>query len=191
MALKTLVKVGSVTNLSDARYCAGMGVDFLGFRVIEGQPGAIPVKTFQEIRGWITGPQIVAEIYGVTGEDELARVLAETLPDYLELSLAEYREIGHLINRPYILRLHDSEDLPADFSVRPAYLLTGPAINATTSRYIPDFELLVEVNSIPELDAAIAQTGVSGIALNGGAEIRPGLKNYEALSGILEALEVD
>jgi phosphoribosylanthranilate isomerase len=191
MALKTLVKVGSISNLSDARYCAGMGVDFLGFRIIEGQPGAIPVKTFQEIRGWVTGPQIVAEIYGVSREEELSRVLEETLPDYLELSMAEYRAIGHAINKPYILRLGDHEEIPSDFPVRPAYLLTGPAVSPTTSRYIPDFELLVEVNALSELDSAIAQTGVSGIALNGGSEIRPGLKNYEALSGILEALEVD
>ncbi len=31
MALKTIVKVGNITNLSDARYCAVMGVDMLGF----------------------------------------------------------------------------------------------------------------------------------------------------------------
>ena len=29
MPLKTFVKVGNITNLSDARYCAGMGVDML------------------------------------------------------------------------------------------------------------------------------------------------------------------
>ena len=29
--LKTLVKVGEINNLSDARYSAGMGVELLGF----------------------------------------------------------------------------------------------------------------------------------------------------------------
>ena len=191
MALKTLVKVGSITNLSDARYCAGMGVDFLGFRVIEGQTGAVPVRTFQEIRGWITGPQIVAEIYGLTTEVQLTRIIEETQPDYLEMSMAEYKIIGHLISLPYILQVEDAEHIPVDFSSRPAYILTGANIHATTSRFIPDFELLVEVTSVNELDAAVSRTGVSGIALYGGAEIRPGLKNYEELSGILEALEVD
>lgn len=191
MALKTLVKVGSITNLSDARYCAGMGVDFLGFRVAEGQTGAIPVRTFQEIRGWITGPQIVAEIYGITSEAQLTRILEETQPDYLEMSLEEYQSIGHLIRLPYILQINDTEEIPADFSTRPAYLLTGANANLTTSRYIPEFELLVQVSSLTELDSAVSRTGVSGIALYGGAEIRPGLKTYEELSEILEALEVD
>jgi phosphoribosylanthranilate isomerase len=41
MALKCFVKVGNVTNLSDARYCAGMGVDLLGFPVDAAQPGPV------------------------------------------------------------------------------------------------------------------------------------------------------
>lgn len=33
MALKTFVKISGVNNLSDARYCAGMGVNQLGFNI--------------------------------------------------------------------------------------------------------------------------------------------------------------
>jgi phosphoribosylanthranilate isomerase len=191
MALKTLVKVGSITNLSDARYCAGMGVDFLGFRLIEGQPGMIPVGSFQEIRGWITGPQIVAEIYGISSATEFARIMEEAHPDYLELSLEEYAAVGNLITLPYILRVTDARELPSDFANKPAYLITDLKINPVTSRYIPEYELLVDVSSAGEVDTALSQTGISGIALYGGTEIRPGLKDYEELSAILEALEAD
>ena len=65
MPLKTFVKVGCITNLSDARYCAGMGVDMLGFRAVESQENYIKPSQFQEIRGWIAGPLVVAEVYGV------------------------------------------------------------------------------------------------------------------------------
>ena len=41
MSLQTFVKVGEITNLSDARYCAGMGVDLLGFNVVENTPGYV------------------------------------------------------------------------------------------------------------------------------------------------------
>ena len=60
MPLKTFVKVGSITNLSDARYCAGMMVDMLGFRSVEGQEGYIKPAQFQEIRGWISGPLVIS-----------------------------------------------------------------------------------------------------------------------------------
>jgi phosphoribosylanthranilate isomerase len=191
MALKTLVKVGCITNLSDARYCAGMGVDFLGFRVINGQSGMIPAKSFQEIRGWITGPQIVAEIYGIESTDELRSVMQDFQPDYVELSLNELNKIGSAITIPYILSLKHGEELPSSISSRPAYILTDLKVNPSTSKYIPDFELLVQVSRVNDLSLAVGQTGISGIALLGGSEIRPGLKEYEELSAILEALEED
>src|SRR6516162_4980549 len=55
--LKTKVKVGSVTNLSEARYCAGMGVDFLSFPI-----ASIDPKTYREITGWVAGPKFGIEV---------------------------------------------------------------------------------------------------------------------------------
>ena len=89
MALKTLVKIGGITNLSDARYCAGMGVDMLGFHVIQGQPNYISPESFQQIRGWITGPLIVAEIAGLQNPEDLQLILENYKPDMLQMELAE------------------------------------------------------------------------------------------------------
>ncbi len=62
MSLKTVVKVGNITNLSDARYCAGMGVDMIGFCLDKDTPHFVDSKTAQEIAGWIAGVSIVGEI---------------------------------------------------------------------------------------------------------------------------------
>ncbi|HYG20089.1 MAG TPA: hypothetical protein VD816_14225, partial [Ohtaekwangia sp.] len=131
MPLKTLVKVGSITNLSDARYCAGMGVNLLGFRVLEGQENYINPKTFQEIRGWVTGPAIVAEIYGVTSAEELRQIMADYRPDYLEMDTADFHCIGEHIALPYILSIKDSltTNVPA-LRPQPAYLQVLPQANA-------------------------------------------------------------
>jgi phosphoribosylanthranilate isomerase len=190
MALKTLVKVGSITNLSDARYCAGMGVEFLGFRVIEGQPGSISAKLFQEIRGWVTGPQIVAEIYGITDVTTLPQIVESFRPDYFELGVADYLRVGAAIDLPYILSLKPGEELPAMLHSRPAYILTDIP-SASSSKLIPEHELLVEVSDIPGVQQILHQTGISGISLHGGVEIRPGLKQYDELAEILESLEED
>ena len=56
MALKTLVKVGKISNLSDAWYCAGMSVDMLGFTVIASQENYVSPELFREMRGWFYGP---------------------------------------------------------------------------------------------------------------------------------------
>ncbi len=189
MALKTLVKVGSITNLSDARYCAGMGVDFLGFRVVEGQPDAISVKTYQEIRGWITGPQIVAEVYGIRNAEELGEIMEGFRPDYLELSVKEWEAVGGGITVPFILSVGPDDEVP-EMATPPAYILTNTAEGSVT-RLIPEFEILASVSDPGELDATLSLTGVSGINLTGGKEIRPGLKQYDHLADILEALESD
>ena len=56
MSLVTKVKAANITNLSDARYCAGMGVDWIGFPLSQVNP-----TVFSEITGWLSGPQWVVE----------------------------------------------------------------------------------------------------------------------------------
>ena len=48
MALKTFVKISGVNNLSDARYCAGMGVNQLGFNIEDKHPNYTDPQSFKE-----------------------------------------------------------------------------------------------------------------------------------------------
>lgn len=187
MGLKTVVKTGGITNLSDARYCAGMGVDFLGFRVIEGQPNAISAKTYQEIRGWVTGPQIVAEIYGIESHESLSGIMENFQPDFYELSTAELPLVGGYLTLPFILYLKDGEHLP-ELDTPPAYVLVN-RLNPEVMKLLPETEVLVAVNSPEELRDVVSQTGITGVSVNGGTEIKPGLRNFEDLALILESLE--
>jgi phosphoribosylanthranilate isomerase len=183
MALKTLVKVGSVTNLSDARYCAGMGVDLLGFNVVPGHDKYVTPKQFQEIRGWITGPKIVAQIYGLNSVSALQTILEEYQPDFLELGQAELPFIGGN-TLPIILSMDD------DFSIgqlTPAYV----QVKFDSTVFIPNVPVLVFISSTTELDEVLKKDEIAGIALHGGQEIKPGLKTYDELGDILELLETD
>ena len=183
MPLKTLVKVGGITNLSDARYCAGMGVDFIGFRVISGQENYIPSKKYQEIRGWVTGPQTVAEIYGLRDPGELNTILEEYKPDYLEMGVEEL-SLFDSCPLPIFLSLTGRE--PESFRVKPAYgLIKEPCETQYT------FPVLLEISSLDDMQSALANPLINGIVLNGSPEIRPGLKSYESLAEILEQLETD
>jgi phosphoribosylanthranilate isomerase len=189
MTLKTLVKVGSITNLSDARYCAGMGVDMLGFRVIENQSDFITPKAYQEMRGWISGPQIVAEIYGIQSADELLQVIENYQPDYLELGLKELVVAGSALTIPFMLSLANGEYLNPGI-LPPAYVTTT-LDGDQFEKLIPDYDVLVAVANSEQLYQALHKTGIIGVTLNGSREIRPGLKNYDSLAEILEALEVE
>src|SRR6478736_3441572 len=61
MSLKTKVKVGNITNLSDARYCAGMGASWLGFPIKEADGSLLAPEKFIDITGWVSGPEFVLE----------------------------------------------------------------------------------------------------------------------------------
>lgn len=187
MALKTFVKVGSITNLSDARYCAGMGVDLLGFRVIEGQENHISPKSFQEIRGWVTGPQIVAEVYGITHADQLAAILENYRPDYLEFGKKEWLVLKNDINLPFILSIDSGETL-ASIEAEPSFILVRE--RSDLAQLANDHEILLTVESTENVQR-IDQQYIHGIALSGSNEIKPGLKQYNELSEILELLEED
>lgn len=183
MPLKTLVKVGALTHLSDARYCAGMGVNMLGFKVIPAEPDYISPPKFQEIRGWITGPQIVAELYGIGDASLIPQIMQDYKPDYVEIGLAEVAVIPSL-PLPYILYLKDNETLP-ELATKPVYVLVE-----NPSRY-PDIDipLLAAIDSPEKANEALMLLNVKGLAMHGGAEISPGLKDYESLASVLEVLE--
>jgi phosphoribosylanthranilate isomerase len=182
MPLKTFVKVGAVTNLSDARYCAGMGVDMLGFRVIQGQKNYIGHSQYQEIRGWITGPDIVAEIYGIKDPDDLQAILENYKPDYLEMGL---RELSLFRNLPIPLILAVNEkDLIESLPVDPVYVISDYI-------FMTPIPLLVGIQNKAEVVPLLENSFVKGIALEGSAEIKPGLKNYEVINEVLELLETD
>lgn len=183
MPLKTLVKVGSLTHLSDARYCAGMGVNMLGFKVIAGEPDYLTPTSFQEIRGWITGPAIVAEVYGLRDPSLIADIIREYKPDYFELGTAEL-DILDSLPLPYILSLHEGETMP-DVSRSPAYVMVRRATEYTNS----GVKLIVDTNTPEEATDALEFPNVHGLAMKGGKEISPGLKDYDALASVLELLE--
>lgn len=180
MPLKTVVKVGKISNLSDARYCSGMGVDMLGFRVLEGQQNYISPKLFQEIRGWVSGPKIVAEIYGITTPDQLPSIIENYAPDYFELSAAEFEAYSAHLLLPCIV---------SGFTTRDEKIAYQILNEDEVARYGGFTKLLVKPASAESVIDLISSPGVSGVALDGTPEIRPGFKDYADLAEVLEKLD--
>jgi phosphoribosylanthranilate isomerase len=186
MSLTRFVKVGNISNLSDARYCAGMGVDMLGFRVIESQSNFMTSKQFQEIRGWVTGPKIVAEVYGIKDSKDVPPIIENYRPDLIELGLDELGRIGDS-PIPFILSVSSRElDRLKTIKVKPEYILVRD-FNNDLDLTLPSPAIIELTNvRLEDIDPKFSDWG---IALNGSVEISPGLKSYEELADVLEKLE--
>ncbi len=70
------VKVSGITRLEDARLCAGMGADHLGFDQDPASPRYVAPAVAREIVGWVEGPAPVGVFVNETAE-EINRVCAE------------------------------------------------------------------------------------------------------------------
>lgn len=132
------IYIQALTTLQDARYCAAMGIDYVGFSLERGSARKLPVTLVWNMAQWITGPEIVLHLNADSLEElEEARqsvaVAAITLPlsdaaaglsvaDPAEIILQgkanEIAEIQGLLARYPALRFEVTvdqvEDIPAD-----------------------------------------------------------------------------
>lgn len=195
MALKTKVKVGNITNLSDARYCAGMGVDFLGFPI--GGTHSIDPEKFKEITEWVSGPQFVAEWSG--GEtDNVAQIVSKYNVSFVEIDAAQLHLISDL-GKVVIVTLA-VDDWPkykvallrAKNNIGFVLLKLNESevrISDVAQELSSHFSLLLDFNNHKLTVDEIMELPIKGISLLGSDELKPGLKDYSSLSAILEELE--
>ncbi len=204
--LTRTVKISNVTNLSDARYCAGMGVEMLGFSIDQDSPNYISPKKFEEICSWLAGVQLVAES-SQSDPELLLKALSEYPVHYVQVEtpgLLTYLQSE--LNLPLILRVsvdtYDANDIYSILSRYGddvAYFLLESDANTTLSeewvdvlaKLAKEYPILIgfgldDENTVNNLTETFPEIG---IALRGSEEIRPGYKDFGSMMDILEALE--
>jgi len=173
-----------------------MGVDMLGFVTVEGQDQYISPDFFKEIRGWFSGPLVVAEAYGITEQKDIEQILQNYIPDLIELSVHELRLTKSTLGK-YIVSVTAQEWASRqselkDFKNQIEYLLipanTDPAILKNISK---DFKILAQTDTFSEIDSLLQNEVINGINLQGSSEERPGFKSYDQLAEFFEKLEIE
>lgn len=165
-----LVALG-ITNLTDARYFSAMGVDWMGFDLrSDSSIGLSHVQAFSE---WIEGPALIADVRG-KDVDQIAEILSGFKADGLivseEIELPNYGGSVFRIapdegNCDRIIASHN-ESLPES--------LTG----------VPVWRHVSGVH-----DLASLQEGTAGVVIVGGEEEQTGVKDYDEIDQLFEALE--
>ena len=86
--LRCRVKAAAVANLTDARYFAALGVDYLGFQLEPGHEGSVTPTFVAALREWVEGPEVVGEFGGMS-LDDIVRLSRE-----LELHVVQVGPFG-------------------------------------------------------------------------------------------------
>jgi len=204
MALKTIVKVGNISNLSDARYCSGMGVQYLGFSLDSNSKDYVDKNTLKTIKDWIVGPVIAGEL-----PSSNLPAIKETIEQYdidcIEISNPEIFSMSSMITLPVILKLNISafqnpeelRNVMAYANDKVLFFLLDKSANAVIQtddilKLAAHFKIMIgyaiDKNNI---HSWIDGTEIYGISLKGGSEIKTGFKDYDELADILEEIEVE
>ncbi len=204
LALPVLVR--GINNLSDARYCAGMGAQGLIFTLDPTLPGAVDAATVRELAGWVAGVDLIGEFGHVAGP-EINRLIEECGLTGVLLRLDPARQawpeglaVPALIEVPQALIINRQHYLAAVADLTTA-LPAGFALFTTAPRpFPPDYAYwhalarqapiwLAGPTDPTEAADLAQQVHPAGLILAGGDEIKPGLRDFTELEAVFEALE--
>lgn len=204
MSLKTVVKINRITNLTDARYCSGMHVDLLGFSLESTSPNFVSGSQFKEITGWIAGIAYAAEFSQSTAAEIIA-----LLPSYSGISYIESEHLDTLLALKdlglgliYKVSIEQLLLLPELKKLLNGQEITLHLTSSQETITIENYTLIKKLSSFSKVligfgvqaDSASQLSvlpGVYGLALDGGDEIKPGLRDFDQLADILESLELE
>jgi phosphoribosylanthranilate isomerase len=210
--LKTKIKANSITNLTDARYFAAREVEWLGFRLEPGADNSISVVAANAIAGWVDGVKIVGEFEFATPV-EIRELAAKINLDAIQLGMFVAPEAAKELPGVPIFReiVVERGSVPAILWERveelapwcEVFLLNFQKQGITWDDLKKDEPLRnlvkdlcgkhkvilgIEADS-SGLPGLVNTLHPYGLSLIGGAEEQTGVKSFDELDDILDALE--
>ena len=179
--LKAKIKISQITNLTDARYFAAWGVDYLGFDIHPDSDAFVNPAKLKEIAEWVEGPEIVLEFDGQPEkiwiqdyEKAVGTFLLQTPEDLdLGLSTMTVRNKNESLEAVVIKPQESWEEFDPDI------------IKTLVDRGIPVY---LDIYFTKDQLEGIIQEDCIGLVLRGGEEEKVGIKSYDELDDIFDRL---
>lgn len=204
MSFQTNIKLGNITNLSDARFAAAAGATYIGFCFDPSNANYIaPIKA-KEIIDWVTGSSVVAE-FGDQSFDEIHDISELLNVDVIEVNNTLLPDELLSLGKPVIKKINvnqfNKEQLQIEIN---AYEKVADAFHvyAGSSTEIYDCDQLValceshrviwglQLNTNNVLNI-LSSFGPFGINLVGGSEEKAGMKDFDELNDLFDTLRID
>ena len=184
-------------NLTEARYCAGMGVDYLEFIIDPNHNEALSKETYLGISQWLEGVNFVGYF---SSNEKLEETCIELDITFIcshnievlkkaDNKFTKFLKVNiNSLSKNTVTELQQVKEF-VDF-----FYLESDNISELNS-----YDFLNNIN-LPILlgfgfdDVSVLkviETSVKGIGLKGGDEERPGFQDLDEMADILEAIEED
>ncbi len=191
------IKANAINNLSDARYFAAFGVEWMGFCFDPESRDFIPPEKAKEIIDWLSGPKMVGE-FGKQPPDYIQQVAIDLKLDYVQVNNKSLKpadalnwdvpfvlkctlsDVGSLNEWSNLYKYVQLDCMNLDFSREQA------AVREVCNGYPVLLEADFEPHNIKEV---VSNFNISGICLKGGIEEKPGIKDFDEIEAILDQLQ--
>lgn len=201
------LKVCGITELEDARYLAGAGVDYLGFIQHQESPRYAPPALASDIIQWVHGPQPVGVFVNTPAEDVNAAA-DEAGFELVQLHGQEPPELVAQVERPVIKAVHVRHDASENqlrglferYEDEADYFLldthdssvwggTGESFNWRLARDLSaDYPVFLAGGIDAEnVERAIDTMRPQAVDLSSSLETAPGQKSFEKIDAFMEA----
>jgi len=213
--LKTNVKASNITNLTDARYFAAWEVEWLGFNFEQGSENYIAPQSMKAIKEWVEGVKFVGEFPFASAEDIHAAVEALELDAiqvgmFTEVDVLEKLDNVTVIKEVVISAEVDEVSLENHLNLYASqveYFLLSFEKNGTTWEMLKSGERQISVAAFEKicaqykiilsidlsqdaLEEILKIPNLYGLNVKGGEEEKVGVKSFDELDEIFEALEI-
>ena len=192
---KPKVFAKNINNLTDARYFAAMGVDFIGFELSASNAEAVQPNLVKQIKEWVAGPEIIGCFNGFETEQAIRELIRNADLDGLCFETFAPDSLIDSLNNELIFKEVKAQ-LIGD--------LTFNSNNNLIINYDEISELSMISSQFPEIfDFAVWLDGpmdlsffesellkqIEGIVLKGGDEEKTGFKSFDELDIIFEQIQ--
>jgi phosphoribosylanthranilate isomerase len=215
--LRAKVMAASVAGLTDARYFAAWGVEWLGFSLDRADGARLAPLEARAIREWVDGVKIVGE-FGLSDIEEMLEALESIPLEAVKTGMHTSPEtLAALAAKTFVFQEWIAEDDSAPGRLSHFLASNKPWVDVFTLDFARNgfswaalragqapislpflrdlarrYPLLLAVDWLPEdLPDALDQSGALGLQLRGEAETQTGFKSFERLDAIFERLESD
>ena len=205
--MRTKLKICGITDLADARYLAGEGVDYLGFVQHEDSPRYVVPSLVSDMLEWLYGPESVGVFVNKSAE-EVNQIAATAGFDYVQLHGEESPETCRAVDRPIIKAIRVRHDASSDQlraimerydGLVEHFLLdthnssvwggTGESFNWRLARELStDYSIFLAGGiDAGNIERAVKTMRPFAIDLSSGVESAPGVKSFEKVDAFLDA----
>lgn len=174
---RTRIFARDIQHLTDARYFAAMGVDWMCFDITENGINAISKMAFEAIKEWVEGPEICI----LSDEMSVETCHIISLDDYLPTNPNVIVEMDCTA----LVQLKDIPEMKGILIKEASIDIVFNNVEYLNALEVPFYiDAPIDSHTVGQLKDVIPN---AGIVLYGAAEEKLGFKNYDEIDAIIDA----